>query len=358
MRILDRYVAKQLLPVGLWCLIVFILLTCLIDLFGRLDEILRYHIAAKTVIDYYVNFVPTVFVLACPLALLFSASFVAMRLARHQELLAMNASGTSLLRASVPFLFVGWLASLCVFAVNEQLVPHATMNYERIRDEAFRGRSAVEVENVAIMDSENRLYHVRKVDLKAQELTDLTVLEQDLQNRPTRSFYASRAVWTPQGWLLLNGTVYHVGPRGVLQGTPEQFVEHLKSFPVTPASFTEPEARPETMRYGQLRLLITSLKQTGVTNVRRYAVELAAKLTLPLMNLAMCLIGFVGSTQPQLRGNLRGLGMSLGWGMLYYLIVAIGQGIAKQWPLPVVLGVWLPHLAAVWWCLRRLQRVR
>ena len=80
MRILDRYVAKQLLPVGIWCLIVFILLTCLIDLFGRLDEILRYHIAAKTVIDYYVNFVPTVFVLACPLALLLAAAFVAMRL--------------------------------------------------------------------------------------------------------------------------------------------------------------------------------------------------------------------------------------------------------------------------------------
>ena len=350
--------ARQLLPVGVWCLIVFILLTCLIDLFGRLDEILRYRLSVQTVIDYYVNFVPTVFVRACPLALLLGAAFVAMRLSRHQELLAMNASGTSLLRASVPFLFVGWLASLCVFVVNEQIAPQATIKYERIRDEAFRGRSTVELENVAIMDSANRLYHARKVDLKAKELTDLTVLEQDWQNRPTRSLYANRAIWTPHGWLLLNGTVYHVGPQGALRGAPEQFVERLKPFPVTPASFTEPEARPETMRYGQLRLLITSLKQTGVTNVRRYAVELAAKLTLPLMNLVMCLIGFAGSTQPQLRGHLRGLGMSLGWGMLYYLIVAVGQGIAKQWPLPAVLGVWLPHLAAVWWCVRRLSNSR
>ena len=267
----------------------------------------------------------------------------------------MNASGTSLLRASVPFLFVGWLASLCVFAVNEQVVPRATMTYERIRDEAFRGRSTAVIENVAIMDSANRLYHVRKVDLKAKELSDLTVLEQDRQNRPTRSLYASRAVWTPHGWLLLNGTIYYVGPRGVPRGTPEQFVERLKTFPVTPTSFAEPEARPETMRYGQLRLLITSLKQTGVTNVRRYSVELAAKLTLPLMNLVMCLIGFVGSTQQPLRGNLRGLGMSLGWGMLYYLIVAIGQAIARQWPLPAVIGVWLPHASAVWWCVRRLR---
>jgi lipopolysaccharide export LptBFGC system permease protein LptF len=270
----------------------------------------------------------------------------------------MNASGTSLLRASVPFLFVGWLASVCVFVVNERVVPRATMTYERIRDEAFRGRSASVLENVAIMDSANRLYHARIVDLKAKELQDLTVLEQDWQNRPTRSLYANRAVWTPHGWLLLGGTIYHVGPRGVLKGTPEQFVERLKTFPVTPASFTNPEGRPETMRYGQLRLLITSLKQTGMTNVRRYAVELASKLTLPLMNLVMCLIGFVGSTQLHLRGNLRGLGISLGWGMLYYLLVAVGQGIARQWPLPVVIGMWLPHLTAVWWGIRRLTVTR
>src|SRR3989338_1821172 len=158
MRILDRYVAKQLVPVGIWCLIVFLLLTCLIDLFGRLDEILRYHIPARTVLDYYVNFIPTVFIRACPLALLLGSAFVAMRLARHQELLAMNASGTSRLRASVPFLFVGWLASVCVFVVNEQVVPRATMTSERIRDEAFRGRSTSAIENVAIMDSAHPLY--------------------------------------------------------------------------------------------------------------------------------------------------------------------------------------------------------
>ena len=229
----------------------------------------------------------------------------------------MNASGTSLLRASVPFLFVGWLASVCVFAVNDRVVPKATVVYERIREEAFRGRSTEQLENLAIMDADNRLYHARRVDLKLKELADLTVLEQDWQNQPLKSLYASRAVWTKHGWLLLYGTIYHVGPRGVVRGTPEQFVERLMPYPVTTSSFVEPESRPETMRYGQLRLLITRLKQTGITNIRRYQVEFVSKLTLPFMNLVIGVIGFVGSSAPQLRGHLRGLGMSLGWGVLY-----------------------------------------
>ena len=41
MRILDRYAVRQLVPVWLWCLCVFLFLSCVIDLFEHLDEILR-----------------------------------------------------------------------------------------------------------------------------------------------------------------------------------------------------------------------------------------------------------------------------------------------------------------------------
>jgi lipopolysaccharide export system permease protein len=356
MRILDRYVVTQLLPVWLWCLCVFLFLSCVIDLFEHLDEILRYHIPAETVARYYLNFLPFIFVKASPLALLLGSAFVASRLSRHQELLAMNASGTSLLRAGVPFLFVGWLASLAVFAVNDLVVPKTSVAYERLRQASFRSREPhAKIENVAIMDAFNRLYHARALDLKAKELEDLTILEHDRHNKPTKSLYASRAVWTKHGWLLLYGTIYRAGPGGILRGEPEPFVERLISYPVRPESFVEPQSRPDIMRYGQLRLLLIRLKQTGM-DVRRYAVELASKLTLPLMNLAVCLIAFAGSTQLSLRGNLKGLGISLAWGLLYYVFVGFWEGIGKRGMVPVFFAVWTPHLLAVWWCVRVLRR--
>ena len=359
MRILDRYAVRQLLPVWLWCLVVFIFLSCLIDLFEHLDEILRYHIPVQTIVAYYLNFTPLVFVRASPLALLLSGAFVASRLSRHQEFLAMNASGTSLLRASVPFLFVGWLASLCVFVVNDRVVPRTTIAYEEIKEEAFRGSDDVSIfENVAVTDAFNRLYHARQLDMHTKELADLTVLEHDLRNTPTKSLYANRAIWTPHGWLLLYGTIYRVGPKGVLRGNPEPFVERLITYPVTPETFRRPAARPETMRFGQLRLLISRLRQIGLSNVRRYQVELCSKLTLPLMNVVVCLIAFAGSTQQKLRGNLQGLGLSLGWGLLYYVAVGCGDGIGKRGLLsiPVVVAVSLPHIFAVWWGLNVLRR--
>ena len=251
MRILDRYSVSQLLPVWIWCLCVFLFLSVLIDLFEHLDEILRYHIPMATVAQYYLNFTPLVFVRASPLALLLSSAFVASRLSRHQELLAMNASGTSLLRASLPFLFVGWLASLLVFAVNELVVPKTSAVYEQLRLEVFRGQGPEDqVENVAVMDGFNRLYHARTLDLKAGELTGLTVLEHDRRNKPTGSLSAGRAVWTKHGWLLLDVLVYRAGPGGVLRGEPELYPERLIAYPVKPKSFVEPQSRPDLMRYG------------------------------------------------------------------------------------------------------------
>ena len=360
MRILDRYAVRQLLPVWLWCLVVFLFLSCLIDLFEHLDEILRYHVHVRTLLQYYADFLPLVFVRASPLALLLGSAFVATRFSRHQELLAMSASGTSLLRASLPFLFVGWLAALAVFVVNDRVVPSAAVGYEALKERTFREPKADEViENAAAMDAFNRLYHARQLDTKAAELRDLTVLEHDRNNQPTKNLYASRAIWTRHGWLLLYGTIYRIGRRGAAQGDPEPFVERLIGYPVTLKSFTEPEARPETMSYAQLRLLILRLKSLGMTNLRRYTVELDAKMTLPLMNVLMCLLAFAGSTQLQLRGNLKGLGISLGWGLLYYFGVGLGEGIGKKglFLMPTFLAVWAPHAAALWWSLRVLRRV-
>lgn len=357
MRILDRYATRQLIPVWLWCLVVFVFVSVLIDLFGHLEEILRYRLPLHTVLHYYANFTPLVVVKASPLALLLSTSFVAMQLVRHYELLAMQASGQSRRQASIPFAFVGWVVTVLMFVINEQVVPSSSAVYERLRHEAFRGeKEKAFLENVAVLDESNRLYHARQFDATQNELRDLMILEHDSQTQPTRSIYARRALLTPAGWLLLYGTINQLGPRGALVGEPQPFVERLLNVPLKPEALRQQETQPETMRAAHLSRLIRRLRDTGVTNVRRYQVELASKFTLPLMNLVICLIGFVGSTKTQhARGHLRGLGTSLGWGIAYYIAVAVGQGIGKEGFLPVAVAVWAPHLIVLGLCWRALK---
>ena len=357
MRILDRYPAKQLVPVWVWCIIVFVFLSCVIDLFEHLDDILRYHVKGKIVFQYYLNFMPLVFVRASPIALLLSSAFISTRLVRYHELLAMSASGTSRPRASVPFIFVGWLIGLLVFAANELVVPRTTAIYERLRNEAFRGKRQTQIiENVTYMDPANRLYHARSFDPKHHELSELTILEHDESNRPRVTINARQAIYTPHGWLLLYGTISKLQPGGALAGNPIPFVERLIEYPVTPDNFRQSDMELQTLQYTQLREIVRRLRSIGITNVRRYLVEMTAKATIPLMSVIVCLIGFVGSTRQSTRGPLRGLGTSLLWGLGYYIAVAIGQGMGTQGLLPVWLVVWLPHVTALGCCVYALKR--
>lgn len=357
MKTLDRYLARQVLPVWVWCIMVFVFISCVIDLFEHLDEILRYHIPVPIIAQYYASFVPIVFVQASPLALLLSSAFVAMRMVRYQELLAMNAGGLSHARASAPYLFAGLIVSLLVFTANETVVPRSAAVYQRLRVEAFRGGTSESMlDNVTVMDSANRLYHARQFDVDRKELRDLTILEHDSQNRPKRSIYARKALFTPDGLLLNYGTVTHLGYRGTLIGEPEPFVDYMLKVPVTAAVFQRPDQQPETLRIKELQQMIERLKSTGITDVRRYRVDLIAKMLLPFMNLIVCLIGFVGPTRSSARGHLKGLGISLGWGVLYYIGVAVGQGVAKEGLLPILVALWLPHVIAVAACVRVLRR--
>ena len=50
------------------------------------------------------------------------------------------------------------------------------------------------------------------------------------------------------------------------------------------------------------------------------------------------------------------LGVSLAWGVAYYLFVGFWEGIGKTGMLPAVVAVWIPHLAVVWWSVKALRR--
>jgi lipopolysaccharide export system permease protein len=123
MRLLDRYLLRELLvPLG-YCLCGFLLLWITSDLFVTLGEFQRKGLHARDIAEYYLVVVPEFLVLALPIALLLALLYALTNHARHQEITAIRAAGVSLWRLSLPYFGVGLLASLALFAANEFWVP-------------------------------------------------------------------------------------------------------------------------------------------------------------------------------------------------------------------------------------------
>jgi lipopolysaccharide export system permease protein len=134
MRLLDRYLLRELLaPLG-YCLSGFLLLWVVSDLITELSGLQERKLHAIDIAQYYLAKTPEFIVLVLPMALLLALLYALTNHARHNEITAIRAAGVSLWRLCLPYLAVGLLATMAVFWLNEYCVPQTDDAAEQIRN--------------------------------------------------------------------------------------------------------------------------------------------------------------------------------------------------------------------------------
>ena len=134
MRLLDRYLLRELLvPLG-YCLSGFLLLWIVSDLITELSGLQEKKLHVIDIAQYYAVKTPEFLVLVLPMALLLALLYTLTNHARHNEITAMRAAGISLWRLCLPYLTVGLFASMGVFWLNEYCVPQSADAAELIRN--------------------------------------------------------------------------------------------------------------------------------------------------------------------------------------------------------------------------------
>ncbi|HWN95845.1 MAG TPA: LptF/LptG family permease [Methylomirabilota bacterium] len=134
MRLLDRYLLRELLlPLG-YCLGGFLISFVAFDLFSNISDFQKAKLSAAEILEYYFNRTPEFLVTSylMPMSLLLALLYSLTNHARHNELTAMRAAAIPLWRIAMPYLGVGLIFSLVVFYVNEQLLPQGAEAAERV----------------------------------------------------------------------------------------------------------------------------------------------------------------------------------------------------------------------------------
>ena len=141
MRLLDRYLLRELLiPLG-YCLGGFLIFWIAFDLFSELGHMQSQKLHGGDIAEYYAVKTPEFLVVVLPIALLLALLYTLTNHARHHEITAMRAAGVSLWRLCRPYLAIGFAASLALFALNELCVPSSTDAAERIWNRRAAGGS-------------------------------------------------------------------------------------------------------------------------------------------------------------------------------------------------------------------------
>lgn len=123
MRLLDRYLLRELLTPFLCCLGGFLVLWLATELVGELSDFQARRLMAADIAEYYLARLPGYLLIALPVALLLAMLYALTRHARGNELIAMRNAGWSLWRIGRPYFATGLALSGLAFYLGERQVP-------------------------------------------------------------------------------------------------------------------------------------------------------------------------------------------------------------------------------------------
>ncbi len=228
MRLLDRYLLRELLtPLG-YCLGGILIFWISFDVYSELGEFQRNHLTGSDIFQYYVVLLPEMLVFPLlPVVLLLALLYALTNHARYNELTAMRAAGVSLWRLSFPYLGLGLLLSLGAFAMNELWVPQSAAAAQQILTrhlprEAQATPREWEQQVFFINGREKREWEIARYNLATYEMVGPHVAS-TFPDGTRREIYAERGEWANGRWVFTNVQILVYPPeRGAAPSAPYQ----------------------------------------------------------------------------------------------------------------------------------------
>jgi len=358
MRLLDRYLLRQLLvPLG-YCLSGFLLLWVAQDLVTELSSFQSRKLLPSDVAEYYLVKAPEFFVLILPMALLLSMLYALTNHSRHNEITAIRAAGVSLWRLCMPYFAVGGLASIGCFALNELFVPDSADMAELIRCRHLPppagtvGRN--KVVNLCFTNSrDGRVWRIGVYDLGTGEMIE-PVVSFAMPDGSRRLLNADRAVRANGGWTFYNAREYKEGELDLpllktnvlrqrfFSETPEEIRSEIRISSIVGTPSLRGTKRADIPIFEILHYL--RLHPEPVQAAAIYT-KLHGRLATPWTCLVVVLIAIPFGAPAGRRNIFVGVAGSVLIFFLYFFLQQACLALGPGGTLPPWLAGWFPNLA-------------
>ena len=362
--IMDRYMVTELggpFSFGFSAFTLIFTATQLIAI-GKLvsDE----HAPLWAAIQFFLWELPQYLLLVIPMAMLLGVLLSLGRLSGESEITAMKAGGISVLRIVAPLLVVGFIASLVVLVLQEELVPIANDQAAYVREAVIKKLSPFTSNlnfNIPLAGGGSRLTRAASLDPATQTLLHVTIIEYDKENRFVQIIKSDKAKYVAPTWSFADATIYRFNPDGSLGAVSTD--PRLRVDIGEPPSEMAKRAtlsNPEEMSRAQIKQQLDS-GQLSPLQENQFRETYEAKLARPFASFVFALIAVPFGMRPA-----RGGGTSLGFGLavaivfVYYVIVTIFAAIGELGGPAAFIAAWTPNLlftAIGLWLLRRASAV-
>ncbi|UCE17648.1 MAG: LPS export ABC transporter permease LptG [Gemmatimonadota bacterium] len=343
MRIIDRYVTRQFVATLGAALIAFVVIYVLIDLIENLDTFIDNNTPLVLVVKYYLLYVPFMANLTLPVAVLLSCLFTIGQMVRHNESVALKASGVSLYRVLLPLFRIGIAISLFALLFSELVVPEANRrraHVERVQIKKRPSQDILRRRDIYLQDTPRRLIYINEYASRTRTAKKVLIQVYD-GDKLVERIDAGTMIWENSVWVLKQGE------RRTFEDDEEQFetfsLLRRSDFDFTPDDIAQRPKDPEEMNVLELRKYIGRVQRMG-GDAQRWRADFHLKLSFPFTNMIIVLFGTALASVRRKSGAAVGFGISLFICFVYYTVMEAGRAFGRTGDLPPLAAAWIGNV--------------
>ncbi len=353
MKIIDRFLLNYFNRILALCVASFVGIYLLIDFFEKVDDFVENKAPAWDYALYLGNSIPVILVQILPLAVLATMVLTLGGLSRTNEVTAMRACGISLWRIVQPLMTLALLLSFLLLLLNEFVIPWNARKLNDILDAKKPGRPRIQLTHNEIWyRSKNKIIDITVAIPAKQQLQGISIFIFDQQRNLIGRQDIPRATYTDGHWQAATLQERTFDPQS---GDVTSFAER-KNVPLElnkqPADFSRQENLKNELNFRQLAAMVKKLEAEGY-DATQQRVDMYNRLATPFTCLIMGFLGIPFALQRGRNSNIAlGIGLSLGIGVVYFIIQSLVTAFGYSGALPPFVAAWTANfiflLLGVW----------
>ncbi len=350
MRIIDRYIIREIIPPFLIALLVFTFVLIIPFIIELAEQMIAKGVPGGTILQLTITLLPQALALTIPMALLIGLLVGLGRLSADREVVVLMACGISPYRLLQPILVFAVVCWGLTSWVMGKAMPDGNQKYREMVQEIAMNRAEGEVrERVFYDDFPNLVLYVHDVPLDGRGWLD--VMAADTGNPSQPVLYLAR-----RGRMAIDRaarTIHMVLEEGTRHTTKlddpaayevlkfDRTIIALDPESVFPRS--GPQRGEREMAIEDLATLAANMEGTGQSS-HRQVMEIHKKFSVPVACFVFAVLGVALGISHRKDGKLAAFVLGIGVIFAYYVIMYIAESLTKGFWIPAWLTMWIPDL--------------
>ncbi|ULQ60118.1 LptF/LptG family permease [Brucepastera parasyntrophica] len=337
MKLLQRYLLQQFIPICFFALLFFILLLELGDLFANLWRYLANEAPIRSVITVMILYIPKCISYSMPMAVLFASAYTMGSMYARNELTSVFAAGYPLYKLIIPLLVLGLLLSFGMFFFEDRVVIHSLAQKNALNRVLLNQQESLNNGNVVVIsESRKVVYTADFYQAGDKKLYSLIVVIRTEDGDLEAVIQAPSGKWSGSEWVLETPITYIIKDDVLVEEdiVPYELTESPEIFQRNVTSVDELSAE-------EAKVYIENARRAGLP----YAEMLSnyyRRFSFPFT--IFIVLFFSISLGGRFKKNilLMSLLLSLSIAVLYYVMQMITMILAKWEYISPLAGAWVP----------------